>query len=295
MDLFAPLTSLVFVAIAYIAGSVKIINEGEAALVERFGRYQRTLAPGLNFTLPIVDTIVIDTTREQVFDVPPQDAVTRDGVSLKADAVVFWEIKDLYKVHYNVDDVKEAIENFVLTNLRTAVSQMSLMEVLSARSDLNNSLLAELNEVTDDWGVNIRRVDVKDIDPSESVIRSMEQRRVAEDTKASAILEAQGKKQAAIEEAESRKVAAIYEAEGIRDAVQRIAEAVQSDPQQADALKEVIRYLIAQRYVAASEKIGESNNSKVIFMDPHNLTDALDSLIAGETSTLPGGGGNPNN
>ena len=290
MDLFAPLTSMVFIAVAYIAGSVKIINEGEAALVERFGRYQRTLAPGLNFTLPIVDTIVIDTTREQVFDVPPQDAVTMDGVPLKADAVVFWEIKDLYKVHYNVDDVKEAIENFVLTNLRTAVSQMSLMEVLAARSDLNSTLLTELNSVTDDWGVNIRRVDVKDIDPSESVVKSMEMRRVAEEQKAASILEAQGKKQAAIEEAESRKVAAIYEAEGIREAVQRIAEAVQSDPNQQLALKEVVKYLVAQRYVAANEKIGESNNAKVLFMDPRSLTDALDELVAGDTPTLPGGG-----
>ncbi len=290
MDILSPLLSMVFISAAYIAGSVKIINEGEAALVERFGRYQRTLAPGLNFTLPIVDTIVIDTTREQVFDVPPQDAVTMDGVPLKADAVVFWEIKDLYKVHYNVDDVKEAIENFVLTNLRTAVSQMSLMEVLAARSDLNSTLLTELNSVTDDWGVNIRRVDVKDIDPSESVVKSMEMRRVAEEQKAAAILEAQGKKQAAIEEAESRKVAAIYEAEGIREAVQRIAEAVQSDPNQQLALKEVVKYLVAQRYVAANEKIGESNNAKVLFMDPRSLTDALDELVAGDTPTLPGGG-----
>lgn len=281
---------MVLVSVAYIIGSVKIINEGEAALVERFGRYKRTLAPGLNFTVPIVDTIVIDTTREQVFDVPPQDAVTMDGVPLKADAVVFWEIKDLYKVHYNVDDVKEAIENFVLTNLRTAVSQMSLMEVLAARSDLNSTLLTELNSVTDDWGVNIRRVDVKDIDPSESVVKSMEMRRVAEEQKAADILKAQGKKQAAIEEAESRKVAAIYEAEGIRDAVQRIAEAVQSDPNQQAALKEVVKYLVAQRYVAANEKIGESNNAKVLFMDPRSLTDALDELVAGDTPTLPGGG-----
>jgi len=290
MDLFGPLMSMVFVSVAYIAGSVKIINEGEAALVERFGRYQRTLAPGLNFTLPIVDTIVIDTTREQVFDVPPQDAVTMDGVPLKADAVVFWEIKDLYKVHYNVDDVKEAIENFVLTNLRTAVSQMSLMEVLAARSDLNSTLLTELNSVTDDWGVNIRRVDVKDIDPSESVVKSMEMRRVAEEQKAADILKAQGKKQAAIEEAESRKVAAIYEAEGIREAVNRIAEAVQSNPNQQMALKEVVKYLVAQRYVSANEKIGESNNAKVLFMDPRSLTDALDELVAGDTPTLPGGG-----
>lgn len=294
MDLFAPLTTVVFVAVAYIAGSVKIINEGEAALVERFGRYRRTLAPGLNFTIPIVDTIVIDTTREQVFDVPPQDAVTSDGVPLKADAVVFWEIKNLYKVHYQVDDVKEAIENFVLTNLRTAVSQLSLMEVLAARSDLNNTLLAELNQVTDDWGVNIRRVDVKDIEPSESVMRSMEQRRVAAERKAAVILEAEGKKRAAIEEAESRRAAAIEEAEGIREAVHRIADAVRTNPDQQHALKEVVKYLVAQRYVDASQKIGESPNAKVLFMDPRSLTDALDELVAGDTPNLPGGG-NPNN
>ncbi len=288
--LIAPLASAVFMIAAYVAGSVKIVNEGEAALVERFGRYRRTLSPGLNFTLPMVDSVIIDTTREQVFDVPAQDAVTNEGVSLKADAVVFWQINDLYKVHYEVDDIKAAIENFVLTSLRTAISQMTMMQVLSARSDLSASLLADLNVVTDGWGVSIRRVDVKDVTFNEDVLKSMEERRIAEERKQSAILEAQGKRQAAVEEAQSRREAAIAEAQGLMEAVKIISNNSTVEAEQKQALQDIIKFLVAQRYMDASQKIGESPNSKILFMDPSKLTEALSELVAQEDLNLPGGG-----
>ena len=289
--LIAPLASAVFLVAAYVAGSVKIVNEGEAALVERFGRYRRTLSPGLNFTLPVVDTVIIDTTREQVFDVPAQGAVTRDVVQVQADAVVFWEIADLYKVHYQVDDIKAAIENFVLTSLRTAISQMTMTELLSARSDLSSTLLTDLNAVTDDWGVRIRRVDVKDLLFDEDVLQSMEDRRIAEVRREAVIVEAQGKKQAAIEEAESRQAASIAEAQGLMQAVKIISNDTDIESDKKEALQEIVKFLVAQRYVDASQKIGESPNAKVLFMDPGKLTEALTDLVANEdASALPGGG-----
>lgn len=292
MDPFiAPLASAIFMVAAYVAGSVKVVNEGEAALVERFGRYRRTLSPGLNFTLPIVDSIIIDTTREQVFDVPPQDAVTRDMVQVKADAVVFWEIDDLYKVHYQVDDIKTAIENFILTSLRTAISQMTMNELLGARSDINSTLLSDLNSVTDEWGVRIRRVDVKDLDFDEDVLQSMEDLRIAQERKEAVIVEAQGRKQAAIEDAESRRAAAIAEAQGLMEAVKIISGDSEVAAEKKEALQDIVKFLVAQRYVDASQKIGESPNAKILFMDPSKLTEALTDLVAHEDAgALPGSG-----
>ncbi|NJR67212.1 MAG: SPFH/Band 7/PHB domain protein [Synechococcales cyanobacterium CRU_2_2] len=273
------------------AGSIKIVNEGEAALVERFGRYQRTLSPGLNFTLPVIDTVIIDTTREQVFDVPPQDAVTKDVVQVKADAVVFWEIDDLYKVHYQVDDIKTAIESFVLTSLRTAISQMDMTELLSARSDLSSTLLQDINSVTDEWGVRIRRVDVKDLKFDEDVMQSLEDLRISREHKLAAIVQAEGRKQVAIEEAESRRAAAIAEAQGLMEAVKILSHNSEVESEKKTALQDIIKFLVAQRYVDASQKIGESPNAKILFMDPNKLSEALGELIAHEEiGSLPGSG-----
>jgi regulator of protease activity HflC (stomatin/prohibitin superfamily) len=289
--LIAPLASAIFAVAAYVAGSIKIVNEGEAALVERFGRYQRTLSPGLNFTLPLVDTVIIDTTREQVFDVPAQDAVTKDVVQVKADAVVFWEIDDLYKVHYEVDDIRAAIESFVLTSLRTAISRMDMTELLTARSDLSSSLLQDINSVTDEWGVRIRRVDIKDLKFDEDVMQSMEDLRISRERKSAAIVEAEGKRQVAFEEAESRRAAAIAEAQGLMEAVNILSNDSQVDAEKQQALQDIIKFLVAQRYVDASQKIGESPNAKVVFMDPSKLTEAIGELVAHEgIGGLPGSG-----
>jgi regulator of protease activity HflC (stomatin/prohibitin superfamily) len=294
MDLFAPLTSIAFAVIAYIIGSVKVVNEGEAALVERLGRYRRTLSPGLNFTLPLLDTLIIDTTREQVFDVPPQEAVTADGATVSADAVVMWQISELYKVHYEVDDVKEAIESLVLTTLRTRISRLTVKETFTAREELRSSLIAELNTSAREWGVMIRNVNINDIKLSAEMRKEMENARIAEDRKRTSILEAEAKSEAAKREADSRRQAAISEAEGIVAAVAMISEMLEKHPNNKSALQDVLKYLVAQRYVAASQSISESNNSKVIFMDPHSLTEAVNELIAHapEPHHLPGPGGN---
>ncbi len=290
--IFAPLISATFAVVAYVIGSVKVVNEGEAALVERFGRYRRTLSPGLNFTVPFVDTLIIDTTREQVFDVPPQEAVTADGATVSADAVVLWQISELYKVHYEVDDVKEAIESLVLTTLRTRISRLTVKETFTAREELRSSLIAELNTSAREWGVVIRNVNINDITLSPEMRKEMENARIAEDRKRTSILEAEAKSEAAMREADSRRQAAISEAEGIVAAVNMISEMLEKHPQNKGALQDVLKYLVAQRYVAASQSISESNNSKVIFMDPHSLTEAVNELIAHvpEGDHLPGAG-----
>jgi len=289
MDFLAPLAPLLVAIVGYIAGSVKVINEGDAALVERFGRYRRTLQPGLNFTIPLVDTIIVDTVREQVLDVPAQEAITSDDVYLKADAVVFWRIIDLRRVHYEVDDIKTAIESIVLTALRDQIGRMTMDKIIVAREEISNKLLRKLDEVTESWGVKVTRVEVKDIKPSEEVLKSVDKVRAASSEKEATVSVAQGKRDAVILEADSRRQAAIAEAEGIVEAVRLISASIQNQPGNQQILREIVRFLVAQRYVDASQKIGESSNSKVIFMDPRSLTDALDELVSNSDS-LPGAG-----
>lgn len=207
MDFLAPLAPLLVAIVGYIAGSVKVINEGDAALVERFGRYRRTLQPGLNFTIPLVDTIIVDTVREQVLDVPAQEAITSDDVYLKADAVVFWRIIDLRRVHYEVDDIKTAIESIVLTALRDQIGRMTMDKIIVAREEISNKLLRKLDEVTESWGVKVTRVEVKDIKPSEEVLKSMDKVRAASSEKEATVSVAQGKRDAVILEADSRRQA----------------------------------------------------------------------------------------
>jgi regulator of protease activity HflC (stomatin/prohibitin superfamily) len=280
----------VIAIVAYVAGSMKIINEGDAALVERFGRFRRILNPGLNFTIPVIDTIIIDTTREQVFDVPAQDAITADDVYLKADAVVFWRITNLRLVHYEVDDIKAAIESIVLTALRDQIGHMALDKIIVSREEISKKLLRKLDEVTESWGVKVTRVEVKDIKPSEEVLKSLDKIRTADSEKQAAVSVAQGKQEAMILEAESRRQAAIAEAQGIVEAVKLITSAIQQNAGNQEVLREMVRFLVAQRYVDASQKIGESANSKIIFMDPRSLTDALDELVTSNTDNLPGTG-----
>ncbi|MFZ4666139.1 MAG: SPFH domain-containing protein [Prochlorotrichaceae cyanobacterium] len=289
MDFLAPLAPLLVAIVGYVAGSVKVINEGDAALVERFGRYRRTLQPGLNFTIPLVDTIIVDTVREQVFDVPAQEAITSDDVYLKADAVVFWRIIDLRRVHYEVDDIKAAIESIVLTALRDQIGRMTMDKIIVAREEISNKLLRKLDEVTESWGVKVTRVEVKDIKPSDEVLKSMDKIRAAASEKEATVSVAQGKRESVILEAESRRQAAISEAEGIVEAVRLISASIQNQPGNQQILREIVRFLVAQRYVDASQKIGESSNSKVIFMDPRSLTDALDELVS-SSENLPGAG-----
>ncbi|MBD2095071.1 paraslipin [Trichocoleus sp. FACHB-591] len=267
------LAALALVIVGYTVGSVKIINQGNEALVERLGRYHRKLTPGLNFIVPFVDSIVLeDTVREQVLDVEPQEAITKDNVALKADAVVYWRILELERAFYSVEDVELGIKNLVLTTLRSALGQMKVEDTYSSRSEINQTLLHQLDEATAAWGVKVTRVEVQNISPPPSLLESMAQQRAAE----------------------IRKRASISEAEGTVESMRLIAKALQAQPNTS----EVLKYLIAQRYVEANEKISESPNSKVIFMDPKALSEALENLM--ETPTAPDGfdpglGGGPGN
>lgn len=248
------LAALALAIIGYTIGSVKIINQGNEALVERLGRYHRKLSPGLNFIVPFADSIVLeDTLREQVLDVEPQEAITKDNVCLKVDAVVYWRILQLERAFYAVEDVERAIKNLVLTTLRSALGQMNVEETYSSRAEINQKLLAQLDDATATWGVKVTRVEVQNISPPASLLDSMAQQRAAE----------------------IRKRASISEAEGTVESMRLIAQALQSQ----DNTSEVLKYLVAQRYVEANQKLSESPNSKIIFMDPKALSESVAELM----------------
>lgn len=264
--------AVVFITGGYCLGSIKIINQGNQAIVERFGKYKKTLQPGLRSVWLGTDRIAVEeTTREQILDIEPQKAITRDNISVEVDAVVYWRINNLYKAYYDVDDVKEAIQNLVMTTLRSEIGQMDLDQTYTSRTQINESLLIYLKEAADSWGTEIIRVEVQEIKPPQTVLDSLEKERAAESQKKAAIYEAEGEREAAI-----------ARAEGTVKSLEMISKALLGKPNS----QEVLKYLIATRYVEANEKLGESTNSKVVFMDPKALSEALTDLIGTPESPI---------
>lgn len=261
---------LALIIMGYTISSVRIINQGEEALVERLGRYHRKLKPGLNFIVPALDYIRLkDSVRERILDVAKQGAITKDNVSLEVDAVVYWRILELELTYYAIEDVEQAIQELVITTLRSEIGKMEFENTFSSRDELNRALLSQLDEATEPWGVKVTRVEVQEIMPPEEVRRSMQKQQAAELERRATVLKAQGEQEAAIKRAEAT----------VRS-IQMLSEALQ---QQADA-PSILQFLIAQDYVEANQKLGESNNSKVVFMDPKLLTEGLARLMEPDVS-----------
>lgn len=301
----------VLLAIAFgtgAASSVKIVKEKEEYLIERLGGYQKKLEPGLNFTVPLFDKIVYkDTIREKVLDIPAQTCITRDNVTITVDAVVYWRIMEMYKAYYKVENLRDAMVNMVLTQIRSEMGKLELDQTFTARTEINEILLRELDIATDPWGVKVTRVELRDIMPSKAVQDSMELQMAAERKKRAAILtsegerdsainSAQGKAQSRILNAEAAKKAAILEAEAEKQAIILKAEAekeqqimkasatakamttvsdkLKYDPQGREALQ----FLLAQQYLDMGKEIGSSESSKVMFMDPSNMVSTIEGM-----------------
>ena len=266
---------LALIVIGYTVGSVRIVNQGNQALVERLGRYHRKLRPGLNFIVPFLDTIVWEeSVRERLLDVPPQSAITRDNVALDVDAVVYWKILDLERTYYEIEDIQGAIRELVVTTLRSEIGKMPFENTFSSRDELNQALLDQLDEATEPWGVKVTRVEVQSINPPPSVLESMQQQQAAELKRRATVLEAEGDQQASVKRAQ-----------GTVESIQLLSNALK---ERSDA-REILNFLIAQQYVEANQKLSESSNSKVLFMDPKFLSEGLIDLM--NTPTVPENGG----
>lgn len=280
---------LLLVVITLFAG-IKSVPQGYEWTQERFGKFQRTLKPGLNLIIPYIDKIGRKVNMmEQVLDVPSQEVITRDNALVTVDGVVFYQILDAAKASYEVGNLQQATLNLTMTNIRTVMGSMDLDELLSNRDQINARLLAVVDEATEPWGVKVTRIEVKDIKPPADLVASMARQMKAEREKRANILDAEGFRQAAILKAEGEKQAEILNAEGQRQAAFLQAEAreraAQAEAQATRMVSEAIsagnvqaiNYFIAQRYVDALKDVATAPNQKTLIL-PIEATSVLGSL-----------------
>ncbi|MFA5135941.1 MAG: SPFH domain-containing protein [Patescibacteria group bacterium] len=201
-------------AIVTLISSVKVINQGEKAVVLRLGKFKAVAEPGLNVILPYIETMIKVDVRERVINVEPQKVITKDNVTVTVDAVIYYKVVDPVKAEFEVEDFDTAATTLAQTNLRNVVGDKSLDETLTARDVINTNLRDVLDEVTHNWGVKVTRVEVQKIDPPAEITEAMSLQMKAEREKRAAILESEGIKQSQILEADGRKSAEILKAEG---------------------------------------------------------------------------------
>ena len=293
-----------------VAGSVRVVNQGNEALVERLGSFNKKMQPGLNFVLPFVDQVIYqETIREKVLDIPPQKCITRDNVGIEVDALVYWRIVDMEKASYKVEDLQSAMVNLVLTQIRSEMGQLELDQTFTARTQINELLLQDLDVSTDPWGVKVTRVELRDIIPSQAVREAMELQMSAERRKRASILTSEGDRESAVNSARGKADAQILDAEAQQKSVIMRAEAEQKSiilRAQAERQQQVLKAqaiaesaeIIAQRikanpdaekalevllalgYLDMVTTIGKSDSSKVMFMDPRTIPATLEGIRA---------------
>ena len=282
--------AIVIVVIVLILLGVKTVPQGYQWTVERFGRYTRTLRPGLNLIVPFFDSIGFkQNVMEQVLDVPSQEVITKDNAMVTVDGVTFYQVLDAARASYEVQGLQNAILNLTMTNIRTVMGSMDLDALLSNRDEINAQLLRVVDAAAEPWGVKMTRIEIKDINPPRDLVDSMARQMKAEREKRAQILEAEGQRQSEILRAEGEKQAQILEAEGRREAAFRDAEArergAEAEAKATQVVSEAIgqgdiqavNYFVANRYVEALGQLAASPNQKTIVL-PLEVSSVLGSL-----------------
>lgn len=282
--------AFVSLGITLILMGVKTVTQGYEFTVERFGKYTRTLTPGLHIIIPFVDKIGARMNMmETVTEVPSQEVITKDNAMIQVDGIVFFQILDAPKAAYEVNRLSRAILNLTMTNIRTVMGSMDLDELLSKRDDINAKLLHVVDEATAPWGVKVTRIEIKDITPPKDLVEAMARQMKAERDKRATILTAEGGKQAEILRADGEKQAVILDAEGRKEATFRDAEARERQAEAeakattmvSDAISsgniQAVNYFVATKYIEAIKDIATSPNQKLLLM-PLEASSVIGSL-----------------
>ena len=290
---FGGLTAVVLIVAAIVVIGIKtlvIVPQGFEYTRERLGRFSATMSPGPHWLIPFIDSIGQKINMmEQVLDVPRQEVITKDNAMVAIDAVVFYQVLDSPKAAYEVANLRLAMVNLTMTNIRTVVGSMDLDETLSKRDEINHRLLRVVDEATSPWGIKVTRIEIKDIQPPQDLIDSMARQMKAERDKRANILEAEGFRQAAILKAEGEKQSVVLSAEGRKEAAFRDAEARERSAEAEARATEMVskaisegntnalNYFVALKYIESLKSFAESPNQKVFFM-PVEATAVLSSL-----------------
>lgn len=285
---------LAVVVLLVLFAGVKTVPQGYNYTVERFGRYTRTLSPGLNLIVPFIDRIGAKMNMmEQVLDVPTQEIITRDNAIVAVDGVAFYQVLNAPQAAYQVAGLQNALLNLTMTNIRTVMGSMDLDELLSNRDTINERLLRVVDEAAHPWGIKVTRVEIKDINPPANLVESMARQMMAERDKRAQILTAEGLKQSQILEAEGRREAAFRDAEARERAAEAEARATQVVSEAiSNGDLQALNYFVAQKYTEALAKIGSATNSKVVLM-PMEASSLIGTLggIGEITKEVFGNGG----
>jgi regulator of protease activity HflC (stomatin/prohibitin superfamily) len=277
--------------------SVKVTSSSRSMLVERLGKYNRQLKPGLSLVLPGVERVVShESLKERVLDIPPQQCITRDNVSIEVDAVVYWQLLEHPRAYYAVDNLQAAMVNLVLTQIRAEMGKLDLDQTFTTRQEVNEVLLRELDQATDPWGVKVTRVEMRDIQPSKGVKQAMEQQMTAEREKRASILRSEGEREAQVNAARGRAEALVLDAKAKQEALlleadaqskqQRLlaqaraaaagelAAAIEANPAAAESL----RLLLARDWMAMGQEMARAQGGSVLMVDPQSPASLLAAL-----------------
>jgi regulator of protease activity HflC (stomatin/prohibitin superfamily) len=284
------LIGIVVLVVLFLFAGIKTVPQGYQWTVERFGRYTRTLTPGLQLIIPFIDRVGQKVNvMEQMLDVPSQEVITKDNAKVTVDGVMFFQVLDAARASYEVTRLDTSLMNLAMTNIRTVMGSMDLDALLSNRDAINESLLRVVDQAASPWGVKVNRIEIKDIAPPNDLVAAMARQMKAEREKRAVILEAEGQRQSEILRAEGEKQSQILEAEGRREAAFRDAEArerqAQAEAKATEMLSAAIaggnalsvNYFIAEKYLKALEALATSPNQKTLIL-PAETTQILGSL-----------------
>ena len=300
------LIALVLLAVIIVSKSITIVSQSETMIIERLGRYQATLKPGVNIIVPFIDkakTIVtmrngrylytntIDL-REQVYDFDKQNVITKDNVQTQINALLYFQIVDPFKAVYEINNLPDAIEKLTQTTLRNIIGELELDETLTSRDTINTKLRAVLDDATNKWGIKVNRVELQDITPPQTVLQAMEKQMQAERNKRAEILNSEGEKQSAILKSEGEKMATINRAEADKQreilnaeglAAAKIKQA-EAEARAIELITEAVgkstnpaNYLLAQKYIQMMREVAEGDKTKTVYL-PYEATNLLGSI-----------------